>query len=73
MTSGLLREIHSSPSRGTQSQTVHAERRIISCSTEVHRRTSLDVLLENILMITGTWMENENYQMHGQASQDSFH
>ena len=29
---------HLSPSRGTQSQTVHAERRIISCSNEVHRR-----------------------------------
>ena len=24
------------------------------------------------LMITGTWMEKENYLMHGQASQDSF-
>ena len=28
---------------------------------------------KNILMIIGTWMEKENYQMHGQASQDSFH
>ena len=30
---------------------------------------------ENRLMITGTWMEKENYLMHvmhGQASQDSF-
>ena len=27
---------------------------------------------KNILMIAGTWMEKENYQMHGQASQDSF-
>ena len=35
--------------------------------------TSLDVLLENILTITGSWMEKENYQMHGQASQDSFY
>ena len=26
----------------------------------------------NTLMITGTWMEKENYQMHGQASQESF-
>ena len=33
--------------------------------------TSLEVLLEKILKITGTWMENENYQMHGQTSQDS--
>ena len=34
--------------------------------------TSLDVLLEKILKITGTWMEKKNCQMHGQASQDSF-
>ena len=27
---------------------------------------------EKILMITGTWMEKENYQMHGQVSQDLF-
>ena len=33
--------------------------------------TSLDVMLEKILKITGTWMEKENYRMHGQASQDS--
>ena len=32
--------------------------------------TSLDVMMEKILMITGTWMEKENYQMHGRASQD---
>ena len=36
-------------------------------------RTSLDVLLEKILMINGTQMEKENYQMYGQASQDSFY
>ena len=35
--------------------------------------TSLDVLLEKILMIIGTWMEKENYQMHGQVSQDLFY
>ena len=34
----FLRICHLSPSRGTQSQTVHAERRIISYSDEVHRR-----------------------------------
>ena len=34
---------------------------------------SLDVLLEKILMIAGTWMEKANFQMHGQASQDSFY
>ena len=33
--------------------------------------TSLDVMLEKILKIIGTWMEKENYRMHGQASQDS--
>ena len=35
--------------------------------------TSLDVLLEKILKITGTWMETENYLMHGQDSQESFY
>ena len=34
--------------------------------------TSLDVLLEKILKITGTWMEKKNCQMHGQASRESF-
>ena len=38
VTSGLYRRIHLSSSRWTQSQTVHAGRRIISCSDEVHRR-----------------------------------
>ena len=28
---------------------------------------------KNILMIAGTWMEKDNCQMHGQASQDSFY
>ena len=35
--------------------------------------TSLDVLLEKIVKITGTWMEKKNCQMHGQASQDLFY
>ena len=36
--------------------------------------TSLDVLLEkHVDDITGTWMEKENCQMHGQASQDVFY
>ena len=35
--------------------------------------TSLDVLLEKILKITGTWMEKKNCQMHGQDSQDLFY
>ena len=34
----IERRFHLSPSRGTQSQTVHAERRIISYSTEIYRR-----------------------------------
>ena len=42
----------------------------IDVSRNTH--TSLDVMLEKILMITGTWMEKENCQMHGQVSQDSF-
>ena len=41
----------------------------IDVTTTTH--TSLDVLMENILKITGTRMEKENYRMHGQASQDS--
>ena len=43
--------------------------------TDVTRttHTSLDVLMEKILMIAGTWMEKENYQMHGQVSQDSLY
>ena len=35
--------------------------------------TSLDVMLEKILMITGTWMEIVNCQMRRQASQDLFY
>ena len=38
MISGLLREISFIAITWNQSQTVHAERRIISCSVEVHRR-----------------------------------
>ena len=33
---------------------------------------SLDVLLEKNMMISGTWMEKGNFQMHGQVSQYSF-
>ena len=32
-------------------------------------KNSLDILLEKKLMITGMWVEKENYQMHGQVSQ----
>ena len=39
---------------------------------DVTRNThaSLDILLENRLKSTGTWMEKKNYRMHGQDSQD---
>ena len=52
-----------SPSRGTQSQTVRAERRIMSHSVEAHRRYQKQHIRHwmycwrKILMITGTWME----------------
>ena len=50
-----------SPSRGTQSQTEHAERRIIYCSAEIYRRYQkyTDITGCNAgekKMITGTWM-----------------
>ena len=35
--------------------------------------TNLDVMSENRWMITGTLVEKENYQMHGQVSQDSLY
>ena len=38
----LIRRFHLSPSRGTQSQIAHAQRRNISCSDEVHRRYQND-------------------------------
>ena len=37
------------------------------------RREKLDVMLENRLKITGTWMEKKNGQTHGQDSQDLFY
>ena len=43
---------------------VHAERRIISSSDEVHHNNICVIVWKNLLMITGTWMEKENYQMH---------
>ena len=33
--------------------------------------TPLDVMMEKMLMISGTWMKKEKKQMHGEASQDS--
>ena len=71
------RRLHLSSSCGTPSQTVHAERRIISSSTEVHRRYQNTMYVtwmycwKNRLKITGTLMMIENCQMHGQVSQDS--
>ena len=75
-TSGLLQENSFIVHVKTQSQTVRAERRIISYSVEVHRRYQNDSYIlgcidgENTLKITGTWMEKENYWMYGEASQD---
>ena len=72
------RRLHLSSSRCTQSQTKHAERRIISYSVEAHRRFQkrhihhLTYCWKNILKITGTWMEKKNCQIHGQDSQDSW-
>ena len=43
----------------------------IDVSRNTH--TSLDVMMVKILIITETWMEKENCQMHGQVSQDSFY
>ena len=70
---------HISSSRGTQSQTVHAERRIFlllrwsaSTLTEQHIR-HLMYSVKNRWMIAATWMEKENYLMHGQDSQDLFY
>ena len=40
--------------------------------THVFLRTGC-IVGEKILKITGTWMEKENYPMHGQASQDSLY
>ena len=64
-----------SPSRGTPSQTVRAERRIILIPLKYidvtrNTHTSVDVKLEKILMITGTWMKIVNCQIRGQAAQD---
>ena len=54
MTTGLSQRFHLSPSRGTQSQTVHAKRRIISYSAEVHRR------LQNNTYVAGCLVEKTN-------------
>ena len=52
-------------------ESFHIPMKYIDVTRTTH--TSLDVLWENRWMITGTWMEKENYLMHGQASQDSFY
>ena len=71
---------HLSPSCGPPSQTVQAKRRIISYSAKVHRRYPeihihrwMCCWRRNILKITGTMMEIESCQMHGQVSQDSLY
>ena len=52
-------EVHLSPSRGTQSQSVHAERRIISYSTEVHRR------YQNSTYVTGC-ITDDHWKVDGE-------
>ena len=52
-------------------RTLHAPPKYIDVTRTYD--TTLDVMLENILKITGTLMEKENYQMHGQVSQDSLY
>ena len=65
-------------SRGTQSQTVRAERRIISYSSEIYRRYQdyryiFTCNAGEISMTIGTLMEIENCQICGQVSEDSLY
>ena len=46
-------------------------RKYIDVTRTTH--TSLDVMMEKMFIITGTWMEKEDYRVHGQVSQDSFY
>ena len=77
MVPGPLQKISLIASRGTQSQTVRAWRGIISCSVKVHRRYPIYkthhwfLCSRKMLMIIGTSIEIENYQLHGQVPQDS--
>ena len=70
-------DFHFSPSRGTSSQTVRAERRIISYSAEVHRRYQKNTCITGRIVGETYWwlLERgwENYQIHGQVSQDSLY
>ena len=50
-----VRKLHLPPSRGTQSQTVHAKRRIISYSAEVHRRYQNDTYVDGCLVGKANW------------------
>ena len=73
-----LRRFHLPSSRGTQSRIVRAERRIISCSTEIYRghqnnRYILGCIAGEISTIVGTLMEIESCRMHGQVSQGSLY
>ena len=76
MTSGLLREISFIAITWNQGQTVHAERRMISFPTEVHRRYQNNTYVTECIVGKTCWWSLErgcrkNCQMHGQASQDS--
>ena len=72
MTSGLLREISFIAITWNlpKQESFPIPMKYIDVTRNTH--TSHDVLLENMLMVTGTWMEKKNCQMHGQDSQDSF-
>ena len=62
-------------SRGTQNQTVRAERSIIPYSSEIHRREQSykysGCHVGGKLMIIGTLIEIENCQIRGHVSQGS--
>ena len=50
------RRLHLSPSRGTQSQTVHAERRIIFCSVQVHRHYQNNTYVTGCIVGKTKWL-----------------
>ena len=73
-----MRQFYLPLSRRTQSQTVRAERRIISYPLkyiDVSRTAdaSLDGMLEETSKTVGTLMEIENCQIHWLVSQDSLY
>ena len=67
-TSDLLREISFNKLYVPRKELFPIPLKYIDVTRNTH--TPLDVMLEKILMITGTWMEIENCQTRGQVSQD---